>query len=295
MNSIEEIVKEAESSSFFDVVLKKNSELTGKTPDDTVEFFKKIWFTMKDSLRRALSPEFKSSAILVKGDGKRFLGSEGLFLSPVVKKAVGYAMVIGEANASMCRIVAFPTAGASGTVPGVLIAYQEEFGERDERMIEGLVVASGVGAVIGNRATLSGAEGGCQAECGAAAAMAAAALVHLNNGSPSMIQHAVAIALKNIMGLVCDPVAGLVEVPCIKRNAMAASLAFLSSELALSGIKSVIPADEVIDAMGNVGRKLPEELRETALGGVAATPTGRRIAKKLARMRNKFLKNSKSD
>ncbi len=293
MNSIREIIREAESRnlSFYEVVLLKTTETTGKSASETLEFFRKTWTAMKESLRNALSPEFRSAAVLVKGDGRKYLGSSKRFLSPVVKRAVGYAMAIGEANASMCRIVAFPTGGAAGTIPGVLISYQEETSESDERMIEGLIVASGVGAVIGNRATLSGAEGGCQAECGAAAAMAAAALVYLENGTTSMIDHAVAIALKNVMGLICDPVAGLVEVPCIKRNAMATGLAFLASELALSGIRSVIPADEVIDAMKNVGRKLPEELKETALGGIATTPTGKRIAKELSSRREKFLKD----
>ncbi len=294
MNSISEIVRiaEKEGKSFFEVAIEQNMELTGRSREEVIEFFTRIWHAMEESLENALSPEFKSEARLVHGDGKKFLKFEGSVLSPVVQKAVGYAMAVGEANASMCRIVAFPTGGASGAIPGVMKAFKEEFGVGDEEIIEGLIVAATVGAVIGNRATLSGAEGGCQAECGAAAAMAAAALVHLKNGSPSMIDSAVAIALKNVMGLICDPVAGLVEVPCIKRNAMAASLAFLAADLALAGIKSVIPADEVIDAMGKVGRRLPMEFRETALGGVAGTPTGRKIAESIALERKKFLKKS---
>ena len=294
IKSISYLVKlaEEEKKSFFEVAIEQNIEVTSQSREEILQFFSKIWSSMKESLSRALSPEFRSSALLVKGAGKKYLKSEKSFLSQIVKKAVGYAMAVGEANASMCRIVAFPTGGASGAIPGTLIAYQEETGRKDEDMIEGLVVAASVGAIIGNRATLSGAEGGCQAECGAAAAMAAAALVHLENGSPKMIDHAVAIALKNIMGLICDPVAGLVEVPCIKRNAMAASLAYLSADLALAGVESVIPADEVIDAMGRVGRRLPMEFRETALGGVAATPTAKKISEKLQKEREKFLKDS---
>lgn len=180
---------------------------------------------------------------------------------------------MGECNACMHRIVAAPTAGACGVMPAVLLPYAEKFGCPDERLVEALFVAAGFGAVIATRASISGAEAGCQAEIGSAAAMSAAALVYLHGGSPRQMAQAVAIALKNMMGLVCDPVAGLVEVPCVKRNVAGAMNALSAAELALAGIESRIPTDEVIDAMRAVGEALPSALRETGRGGVAASPT----------------------
>lgn len=196
-------------------------------------------------------------------------------LGPVVGTAVMYALAAAEANAAMGRIVAAPTAGASGILPGVLLALKEKCQVPREKLVEGLVVAGVIGEVIANRASIAGATGGCQAECGSGAAMAAGAVVYVFGGTGKQIGDAVSIVFKNMLGLVCDPVAGLVEVPCIKRNAGSVVQCFLAAELALAGVGSFIPADEAIDAMDKVGRALPRGLRETAEGGLAMTPTAR--------------------
>ena len=181
----------------------------------------------------------------------------------------------------MRRIVAAPTAGASGVLPAVLIPLQARDGLEDETMVQALYVSAGFGQVIAARASISGAEGGCQAEVGSASGMAAAALVHLMGGTAEQMAHACAMALSNTLGLVCDPVAGLVEVPCVNRNVMGAVNALSCAEMALAGVASAIPCDEVIDAMRSVGDALPASLRETGGGGLAATPTGRRLAERM--------------
>ncbi|MFW6381284.1 MAG: L-serine ammonia-lyase, iron-sulfur-dependent, subunit alpha [Bacillota bacterium] len=192
------------------------------------------------------------------------------------------ALAVAEVNADMGRIVAGPTAGSSGIVPGVVLAIGEHLELTESQLLQGLFTASGLGSVVARQATLSGAEGGCQAECGVASAMAAGAAVELLGGSPEQVGHGFSLALKNMLGLVCDPVAGLVEVPCVKRNGFAATHALTAASLALAGIESVIPADEVIEAMVSVGDMLPGSLKETALGGLAATPTGLQFKEKLS-------------
>ena len=198
----------------------------------------------------------------------------GDFIGTVMEKALR----IAESNACMKRIVAAPTAGSCGVLPAVLISLQEHKNFTDEEMTKALFVAAGVGGVIASRASLAGAEGGCQAEIGAASSMAAAAVVYLLGGDADMIENAAAIAMKGLLGLVCDPVAGLVEVPCVKRNVIGSVNAVTSADLVMAGVTSRIPADEVFDAMRMVGRCMHEELRETGKGGLAATPTGVSIA-----------------
>jgi L-serine dehydratase len=187
-------------------------------------------------------------------------------------------MAVNEVNAGMGCIVATPTAGSAGILPAVLLTLQEARGFGDEALVNALFTASGIGAVIFRRASVSGAAGGCQAETGSAAAMAAGAAVELLGGNPRQSAQAVAITMKNMLGLVCDPVAGLVEVPCVKRNAAGAAQCFIAVDLALAGVESVIPPDEVIDAMASIGRRMDERFKETAQGGLAATPTGRKLA-----------------
>ena len=194
-----------------------------------------------------------------------------------MNKVAARAIAVAEVNASMGRIVAAPTAGACGVLPGVLLTVQEILKASEEDMVMTLFTAAGIGMIIAERASISGAEGGCQAEIGAASAMAAGAAVELAGGRPEETSHAAAIALKNFLGLVCDPVAGLVEVPCIKRNAIGAMIAVTAAEMALAGIKSAIPLDEVIDTMASIGRLMPCSLKETAQGGLAISPTGQRI------------------
>lgn len=201
-------------------------------------------------------------------------------LGEKARDAVIFSMAVGECNAAMGRIVAAPTAGASGVLPGVFFSLEKHYNLSEETLAEGLVVAGGIGLVIADRASLAGATGGCQAECGSAAAMAAGAAVAMLGGTPSQAGTAAAIVFKNILGLVCDPVAGLVEVPCIKRNGSCALQALAAAELALCGIGSFIPADEAIDAMKRVGDALPCALRETAGGGMATAPTALAWARK---------------
>ena len=187
------------------------------------------------------------------------------------------ALAVSELNAAMGRIVAAPTAGSCGILPAAIVTMQEEYSLDEYDCVMALFTASAVGMVIGNNASLAGASGGCQAECGSASAMAAAAIVELAGGTPQMSGEACAIAIKNILGLVCDPVAGLVEIPCIKRNAGGVTTAFMAAELALAGITSHIPADETILAMKRIGDTMPASLRETAEGGLAMTPTGQAL------------------
>jgi L-serine dehydratase len=194
---------------------------------------------------------------------------------------MAYALAVSEVNAAMGRIVAAPTAGSCGILPGVLLSVAKTLDTSDASLIEALFSAGAVGAVVARSSTLAGAAAGCQAECGTGAAMAAAAATELAKGSPRQCANAVAFAFKGLLGLVCDPVAGLVEVPCIKRNAICVAVALAAADMALAGIKSVVPPDEVIETMGLIGRELPASLRETALGGLAATPTGKGLAAKL--------------
>jgi len=246
---------------------------------------------MQDAIAYGLSG-VRSTGGLVGGDGLRLklrgAGSENgvSLLGPLPAKVAAYALAANEANAAMGKICAAPTAGSSGVLPGILFAVAEERGYSRDELALALLAAGAIGMVIASRASLSGAEGGCQAECGSAAAMAAGAVVDLLGGTPAQVGQAVALALKNLLGLVCDPVAGLVEVPCVKRNAGAAMIALLSADMALAGIKSVIPVDEVIDAMAAVGHAMHPELRETGMGGLAATPTGLECAERIFGAKN---------
>ncbi|MCE5285659.1 MAG: L-serine ammonia-lyase, iron-sulfur-dependent, subunit alpha [Pelosinus sp.] len=231
---------------------------------------------MQDAVRQGLQEQEKSFSGLVGGDACRFTNAD-TFLGPVVAKAAAYALGVSEVNARMGKIVACPTAGSCGIVPGAILAVGEHLKCDDKVLVKALFTAAGIGAVISSNATVAGAVGGCQAECGSAAAMAAAAVTEMLGGTPKQSAHALALALKNLLGLVCDPVAGLVEVPCVKRNAFAAVHALLAAQMALAGIESVIPADEVIEAMYRIGLDLPRTLKETSEGGLAKTPTGERI------------------
>ena len=245
---------------------------------------RRLWRVMQ-ATSRDYEPARRSRSGLVGGDAAkveqaaaagRLLGGD--YLAAMTAEALKTA----ECNACMKRIVAAPTAGSCGVLPAVLLPLARAGEAGDEAICEALYVAAGFGQVIAARATLAGAEGGCQAEVGAASAMAAAALCYLKGGTPAACAAAAAMALGNLLGLVCDPVAGLVEVPCVKRNVVGAVNAVACANMALSGIDSAIPCDEVIDAMGRVGLQLSPDLRETGLGGLAATPTGRAIARRLA-------------
>ena len=235
---------------------------------------------MKECIEPGCDEHLKSTSGLTGGDAYKLrrysekgISLTGSFLSGALYRA----LAVSELNASMGRIVAAPTAGSCGILPAALITMQVEKGCSDHDCVMALFTASAIGMVIANNASLAGAQGGCQAECGSAAAMAAAAITELAGGTPHMVSQAVAIALKNILGLVCDPVAGLVEIPCIKRNASGVAGAFVAAEMALAGIDSAIPADEVIWSMERLGGVMSPTLKETAEGGLAATPTGRKL------------------
>lgn len=225
----------------------------------------------------------RSHSGLVGGDGGKMAaygqGGDPL-CGPLLTDVMAGALRMGECNACMKRIVAAPTAGACGVLPAVLLPCQRHFHASEEELIQALYVAAGFGMVIAARASISGAEGGCQAEIGSAAAMAAPALVHLRGGGPEQMADACAMAVKNLLGLVCDPVGGLVEVPCVKRNVIGAMDAMSAAQMALAGITSRVPPDQVLDAMAEVGRSLPHTLRETGKGGLAATPFGMEYAPK---------------
>ena len=275
---------EANGQSMQEFLIDYNAKELECSKEELLAKMERMLVVIKESIDFGLTG-VRSHSGLTGGDAKRLqeASEEKQFsniLGDKAKDAMVYAMAVAEANAAMGRIVAAPTAGASGVLPGVFFALKKHYGLSDQVLAEGLVVAGGIGLVIADRASLAGATGGCQAECGSAAAMAAGAAVAMLGGTPTQVGHAVAIVFKNILGLVCDPVAGLVEVPCIKRNGSCALQALAAAELALAGIGSFIPVDETIDAMKSVGDSLPCALKETAGGGMATTPTALAWAKK---------------
>jgi len=238
---------------------------------------------MRDSIARGLASDAKSRTGMVGWNAKGLWNAPDVLQAPLLRRVQAYAMAVNEENARMGRIVAAPTAGSAGTVPGALIGVGDHLGLDDEALLAPLLLAAGIGEVISKTMFIAGSTGGCQAEIGSSAAMAAAAVTELLGGDAEASVHAAAMALMNTIGLVCDPVGGYVEVPCVSRNAFFAVHAVSSAQLALAGLRSFIPPDEVVQAMASVGRMLPPELRETGEGGIADTPTGRRIALEMAR------------
>jgi L-serine dehydratase len=272
---------EREGRAVWEVVLAEEVEDAGRTPEAVRERLGERLETMRQAVERGLASDAPSVSGLLGGGAKRFEAWRGEgqgVTGPFVGRVIANAQATMEVNARMGTIVATPTAGSSGILPAILFAAEAELGMDDEQLVQGLLVAAGVGGVIVARASVAGATGGCQAETGSAAAMAAAALTEMRGGSPAMVSQAVAFTLQGMLGLVCDPVAGLVEVPCLTRNVSGAVQAVAASELALAGLAFPIPADEVIDVMGEIGQSLDEKYRETAKGGLAASPTGRRLA-----------------
>ncbi len=271
---------ENEKTSIGDIVLKHETKFSEKSKEEIWDRMKNCWEIMKKSVGYGLIQEIKPISGLTGGNAKRMANAKTKIIDDVMKKAIYRALAVAEGNASMKRIVAAPTAGSSGIVPAAITVTIEKLKIPEENAIQALFTAAGIGLVIANNASISGSEGGCQSECGVASAMAAAALVDLMGGTSDQVGHAVAIALKNMLGLVCDPVAGLVEIPCIKRNGIGVVNAIVSAEMALAGIKSIIPVDEVILALDDVSKRMPTELKETACGGLAITPTGKKIKEK---------------
>ncbi len=287
LNSMREIFDQMAEQrlAFWEVVLAYDVDERQVSPEESKAKILLTWQAMRDAAD-AYTGQRRSLSGLVGGDGMKMrqynLRGESM-LGEYVSAVIAEALSMAESNACMCRIVAAPTAGACGVLPAVLLPL--DLNQR--QILEALYTASGIGAVIAARASIAGAEGGCQAEIGTASAMAAGALVAIRGGSGEQIGHAVAMALKNLMGLVCDPVAGLVEVPCVKRNVIGAVNAVSAADMAMAGIQSRIPVDEVIEAMGQVGRRMPVEFRETALGGLANTPTGRAVKERMQAARKR--------
>jgi L-serine dehydratase len=285
LDSMQEIFTQSRERNrpFWQVVLDTDVEERQVTAEESFEKMRATWRAMLESAE-AYEGSRRSLSGLAGGDGARMraYAETGSALSGrYLQEVIATALCVGESNACMRKIVAAPTAGACGVLPAVLVPLYRAGDAAEDAVIQALYVSAGIGAVIGHRASIAGASGGCQAEIGSASAMASGALTALRGGSAEQIGHAAAMALKNLMGLICDPIAGLVEVPCVKRNVIGAVNAVSCADMALAGITSRVPVDEVIDCMGDVGRRMPMEFRETALGGLAVTPFGQSVKEKM--------------
>lgn len=284
-DSIQELVDAAISSNttLGSLILKDQAEQMELSEEEIYARMDQSFEVMEQSVQKGYKKTLKSTSGLTGGDAyimKEYAQTGGICGS-FMTGAMARAIAVSEYNAAMGKIVAAPTAGSCGIMPGCLVSLLEEKNVEREKIIHAMFTAAGFGIVIAKRASIAGAQGGCQAECGSAAAMAAAALVEIYGGSPSQSADACAIALKNQLGLVCDPVAGLVEIPCIKRNVAGIMIAFSAADMALAGIASKIPVDEVVDAMKEVGDCMSCTLKETAQGGLANTPTGRKMTESI--------------
>ncbi|MEK3808971.1 L-serine ammonia-lyase, iron-sulfur-dependent, subunit alpha [Bacillus sp. FSL H8-0547] len=283
--NVAELVELAESKGvkIAEIMIQQEMEMTGRSREQILQMMDQNLTVMEQAVEKGLAG-VKSHSGLTGGDAvlmKAYI-EKGNFLSgEYILDAVSKAVATNEVNAAMGTICATPTAGSAGVVPGTLFAVKNKLNPSRQEMIEFLFTSGAFGFVVANNASISGAAGGCQAEVGSASGMAAAAITELAGGTPSQAAEAMAITLKNMLGLVCDPVAGLVEVPCVKRNAMGAANAMIAADMALAGITSRIPCDEVIDAMFKIGQSMPTALKETAQGGLAATPTGRELEAKI--------------
>jgi len=283
--NVAELVELAESKGvkISEIMIQQEMEFTGRTREEIINKMEMNLEVMEKAVERGLQGVHSPTG-LTGGDAvllQRYIEKGNMLTGHTILDAVSKAVATNEVNAAMGTICATPTAGSAGVVPGTLFALKEKLNPTRTQMIEFLFASGAFGFVVANNASISGAAGGCQAEVGSASGMAAAAIVEMAGGSPSQSAEAFAITLKNMLGLVCDPVAGLVEVPCVKRNAMGAANAMVAADMALAGITSRIPCDEVIDAMYKIGQTMPSALRETAQGGLAATPTGRELEAKI--------------
>lgn len=264
--------------SLAEAVLRRESKNSGLEPEKIRTRILETLKVMESAVVEGLSSDERSPTGMTGGRARRLMAEGPRIFGENFTAMLARAIATLEVNARMGLIVAAPTAGAAGVVPGVLLTLRESRNWTDDELVDAMLVAGAVGGVIAERASIAGAGGGCQAETGSAAAMSAAAISYLEGGGPEEVSQAIALTLQGMLGLICDPVAGLVEIPCAYRNASAAVQAVASAEMALAGLDFPIPVDEVIDVMGEVGRKMDVRYRETALGGLAATPTGQRIA-----------------
>jgi L-serine dehydratase len=278
--SLAEAIAAAEerSTTLAQVALEAESRDQGRTVDDIRDALRRALVVMRGAVEQGMSGELRTG--LVGGDAAKLRnGPKGPLSGTPFRDILARALAVQEVNAAMGVIVAAPTAGGAGVLPAVLTGLAESNNLPDDKLVDALATAGLIGAVVAERASLSGAEGGCQAETGAAAGMAAGAATEMLGGTPKQVGHAVALAQQGTLGLVCDPLGGLVELPCVFRNATGAAIAMAAIEMALAGVEFAIPSDEVIDVMGEIGREMDVRYRETAGGGLAATPTGRRLAK----------------
>src|SRR5512140_483616 len=280
--SLADAIRDAEASgrSLSETALALESKDQGRTVEDIRAALKRALVVMRSAVERGLEGDLRSASGLVGGDALLVAKSRaGPLSGTLFSDVLARALAVQEVNAEMGVIVAAPTAGGAGVLPAVLTGLARDRGIADDTVVNALATAGLIGAVVAERASLSGAEGGCQAETGAAAGMAAGAATEMLGGTPTQVGHAVSLTMQGTLGLVCDPLGGLVELPCVFRNATGAALALAGIEMALAGIRFAIPVDEVIDVMGEIGRNMDVRYRETAGGGLAATPTGRRLAK----------------
>lgn len=285
-SSIKDLIDlcESENKKISEVMIESEVEENNYSREEIYNQMKKNLQVMSEAIDRGIIQTNKSRSGLSGGDSNKlsmYLKKGNHLSGTTILDAVCYSLATSEVNAAMGVIVATPTAGSVGILPGTIFATAKKLNLSENDMINGLFTAGAIGLIIANNATISGASGGCQAEIGSATAMAAAAIVEMAGGTPRESAEALALALKNMLGLACDPVAGLVEVPCVKRNAIGASNAMIAADMALAGIKSKIPADEVISAMYNIGCAMPVSLKETSIGGLADTPTAKKIEKEV--------------
>jgi len=284
IESLSALMIAGKNRDLFDVIIDSDCIDRGTDREESFARMGALYAAIRRA-KEGYDPALRSRSGMVGGDGakmREYLKTKKTISGDYAAQVIAQALEMGESNACMKCIVAAPTAGSCGVLPAVLLPYQERENLPDEQMIRALYIAGAIGQVVAKKASIAGAAGGCQAEIGTASAMAAGALCYLAGGSADAVCHAAAIAIKSLLGLVCDPIAGLVEVPCVKRNAAGALIAMSSADMALAGIRSAVPPDEVIDAMREVGDKMDVSLRETGLGGVAATPFGQMISEKMS-------------
>ncbi|CRK80524.1 L-serine ammonia-lyase, iron-sulfur-dependent, subunit alpha [Neobacillus massiliamazoniensis] len=283
--NVAELIELANSQNkkISEIMIEQEMNVTGRSREEIIAFMDRNLTVMEEAVERGIKG-VKSHSGLTGGDAvllQNYIEKGEFLTGETILDAVSKAVATNEVNAAMGTICATPTAGSAGVVPGTLFALKNKLNPSREKMVSFLFTAGAFGFVVANNASISGAAGGCQAEVGSAAGMAAAAIVEMAGGTPEQCAEAMAITLKNMLGLVCDPVAGLVEVPCVKRNAMGAANAMVAADMALAGVTSRIPCDEVIEAMFKIGQAMPTALKETAQGGLAATPTGREYEAKI--------------
>lgn len=272
---------EASGRSLVQSVLDYEMAIRPRTEAEIRAGLHKAWQVMKEAVETGLTRDMTSRSGMINNGAKKVFHYPKAVLSPEFQRLIARALAAKEVNSCMGKVVAAPTAGASGIMPGVLYTLQELHQIEDETIIDSMLLAAGIALIMEQKASIAGAVGGCQAETGTAAAMGAGAITFCLGGNTQQIFNAVAITIQCMLGLVCDPVAGLVEVPCVVRNASAAAIANSSAQIALADVSSVIPVDEVVEAMGEIGASMETRYKETALGGLAATPTGKAIAKKV--------------